>query len=683
MTFAAVRTGSVQAPRTQAPPARVVITGVEPRVDCGRYAAKRIAGECVTVEADVLADGHDLVRAALLWRRAERDGGEWASAPMEPLGNDRFRGAFTPPAPGEYEFAVEGWVDRFGSWRRDLERRVSVGQSIGVDLRIGAAIVREATKEASRTGADTDARRLEEIATVLEGDGSEGERSVLAAGAEATALMDRWGPREGRARTEPLRIIADRVRARFGAWYELFPRSFGPDDRTHGTLRDVARLVPRLAGMGFDVLYLPPIHPIGRTFRKGRNNAERAEPGDVGSPWAIGGPEGGHTAVHPQLGTLEDFDALVAVCKEHGMEVALDLALQCSPDHPWVKEHPEWFRHRPDGTIQYAENPPKRYQDIYPLDFGCEGWRGLWEAVLGVVRFWCGHGVRIFRVDNPHTKPLALWEWLIAEVREEHPEAIFLSEAFTRPKVMKELAKLGFTQSYTYFTWRNTKRELEEYFTELTRTEMREYFRASLWPNTPDILHEHLQQGGRAACVERLILAATLGATYGIYGPPLETCDVRAREPGSEEYRNSEKYQLRHWDLDAEGTLGPLIARINRIRRENPALQRDDTLVFHRTESEDLICYSKSSPDLDNVIVCAVNLNPWREVWGTVELDMAALGMEAQEDRTYQMHDLLTDARYTWRGARNVVGLNPASSPAHIFRVRRRARSEHEFEYYL
>jgi starch synthase (maltosyl-transferring) len=475
-----------------------------------------------------------------------------------------------------------------------------------------------------------------------------------------------------------LRVEIDQPRAAFSTWYELFPRSASIQPGRHGTFRDVISRLDYIAEMGFDVLYLPPIHPIGRMHRKGKNNSPAAEEGDAGSPWAIGAAEGGHKAIHPELGTFSDFDALVAEARKRGIEIALDIAFQCSPDHPYVKEHPEWFRKRPDGTIQYAENPPKKYQDIYPFDFETQAWESLWEELASIFLFWCERGVRIYRVDNPHTKALPFWEWSIARVRRQYPETIFLSEAFTRPKVMYRLAKAGFTQSYTYFAWKNAKWEIEQYFTELSRSPIRDFFRPNAWPNTPDILNEFLQHNGRPGFMIRLVLAATLCANYGMYGPPFELLQGTPREPGSEEYLDSEKYQVRHWDLERPESLAPFIARVNRIRRENAALRQDRTLRFHRVENDDLICYSKSAGE--NVIVCVVNLNPRQTRWGTVELDLRELGMEG--DRPYQVHDLLTDSRYTWHGSRNVVGLDPGVVPAHIFRLRRQARSEQDFDYF-
>jgi starch synthase (maltosyl-transferring) len=478
-----------------------------------------------------------------------------------------------------------------------------------------------------------------------------------------------------------LSVVVDREKARFSSWYEMFPRSCSAKPGAHGTFKDGERLLAYVASMGFDVLYLPPIHPIGRTHRKGKNNSVTSGPNDPGSPWAIGAEEGGHKSIHPELGTIEDFKRFVKKAESLGLEVALDLAYQCSPDHPYVKEHPQWFRWRPDGTVQYAENPPKKYQDIYPLDFTSEEWRGLWQELRSVVQYWIDQGIHIFRVDNPHTKPLPFWEWLINDVKKKHPDVIFLSEAFTRPKVMYNLAKLGFSQSYSYFTWRNTKPELTEYFTEITRTEVREYFRPNLWPNTPDILSEYLQFSGRAGFMARLALAATLGASYGIYGPAFELLEGRPREPGSEEYLHSEKYEIRTWDRENPQSLKDFIAAINRVRRENRALQSDHSLRFHPVDNEQIICYSKKTPDLANVIVVTVNLDPHHSQAGWVELSLPELGLDAQQP--YQMHELLTGARYLWHGARNYVQLDPASVPVQIFRVRHRLHREQDFDYFL
>jgi starch synthase (maltosyl-transferring) len=655
--------------------ARVVISGVCPEIECGKYPIKRVVGEEVVVEADIFADGHDELSAVLLHRR--QGAPAWEAEPLQFLGNDRWRGAFAVSEQGVYEYTLRGWVNHFASWRRDLKKRLQAGQDVAVEMRIGARHLEEAARRA--TG--TDAGRLRAAVAQLQGRDDLGEMIAVALDEEIAQLVQRQPPDEhATTYAKVLSVVVDRERARYSTWYEMFPRSTATEAGSPGTFRDVEARLPYVAGMGFDVLYLPPIHPIGRAFRKGKNNALTAGPDDPGSPWAIGGPEGGHTAVHPQLGTLEDFRHLLASARSHGLEVALDLALQCSPDHPWVKEHPNWFRHRPDGTIQYAENPPKKYQDIYPIDFETEDWRGLWEAIKAVLLFWINQGVRLFRVDNPHTKPFAFWGWLIAEIKRHDPDVLFLAEAFTRPKVRYTLAKLGFTQSYTYFAWRNTKKELTQYLTELTQTEVKEYFRPNFWPNTPDILTEYLQHGGRPAFMARLVLAATLSSSYGIYGPAFELCVNQPREPGSEEYLHSEKYEVRHWNMDAAWSLRDFITRVNRIRQDNPALQSNERLHFHRIDNLQIICYSKITADGSNAVLTVVNLDPHHTQSGWVELALEQFDLDGRQ--TYQVHDLLGDARYLWQGQRNYVELNPHVTPAHIFRVRRRMRTERDFEYY-
>ncbi len=682
----------------------MVIEGVAPEIDCGRFPIKRVVGERVVVEADLFADGHDVLGAVLLHRREGEEA--WSETAMRPLGNDRWRAAFPVESLGRCRYTVEGWVDRFASWRRDLEKRVAAGQEVAVELEIGAGLLREAGERAGARGRRADARVLDGLAASLAGEAGTpkpGRRKVaarpataaaapaerpadprvaLALDPETAALAARYADRAAATRYgRELEVVVDPERARFSAWYEMFPRSAAPAEQgappRHGTFGDVEARLPYVAKMGFDVLYLPPIHPVGTSHRKGPNNAPSVTPEDVGSPWAIGSAEGGHTAIHPELGTAEDFRRLVERARALGIEVALDVAFQCAPDHPWVAEHPEWFRHRPDGSIQYAENPPKKYEDIVPFDFETGAWRELWEALEGVFEHWIGEGVRLFRVDNPHTKPLGFWEWLLRRVKDRHPETVFLSEAFTRPKPMYRLAKLGFTQSYNYFPWRNAKHELVEYFTELTRTEVAEYFRPNLWPNTPDILTEALQTGGRPAFVERLVLAATLGASYGIYGPPFELGESLPRAPGSEEYLDSEKYQLRSWDLERPDSLAELIGRVNRIRRENPALQSNASLTFHSVDNDQLLVYSKSAGP--NVILVVVDLDPRHRQSGWTGLDLGALGIAA-DDQPFQVHDLLTGARYLWQGPRNYVELDPDVVPAHVFRVRPQARREQDFD---
>jgi starch synthase (maltosyl-transferring) len=657
---------------------RVIIEDVTPRVDCGEFPVKRVAGDAVEVQADVFTDGHDAISAALFYR-VEPDG-EWVEVAMEPLVNDRWRAVFQVREVGRYAFKVCGWVDHFKTWARDLQKRVDAGQEVTVDLAIGAGTIAAAAAQAP----GREATWHEVYAEAVRTGGREGLERAFSA--ELAGLMRRHAARHYACMSEPLSIVVDRERARFGAWYELFPRSTSPDPSRHGTFRDLIARLPYVASMRFDVLYLPPIHPIGRAFRKGPNNSVTSGPDDPGSPWAIGGEpgslgEGGHKDIHPELGTLDDFRDLVRAAAAHGMELALDIAFQCSPDHPYVKSHPDWFKLRPDGTIQYAENPPKKYQDIYPFDFETSDWRGLWAELKSVFEFWVDQGVRIFRVDNPHTKAFPFWEWVIGEIKRASPDVIFLAEAFTRPKVMHRLAKLGFTQSYNYFPWRNMKWELTQYLTDLTQGPVRDYMGPNLWPNTPDILTEYLQYGGRAAHIARFVLAATLGPSYGIYGPVFELCENRPVAPGKEEYLDSEKYQVRHWDLAQPGSLRGLIARVNEIRRDNPAFRANYGLRFHEVDNPQIIAYSKKSPDGASEVLVVVNLDPHYKQSGFITLPLQELGLDPWQP--YQAHDLLTDARYLWQGARNYVELDPARVPAHIFALRRKVRTEHDFDYYL
>jgi starch synthase (maltosyl-transferring) len=641
---------------------RVAIENVQPEVDGGRFAVKRTVGDKLTVEVDAFADGHDELACHLFYRLESEKG--WHETPMRLLGNDRWRGDFTVAEMKPYVFKVEAWVDKFGTWRRDLEKRYDAAQDVSQELLVGAALVREASKNASKA----DAERLDRRADALEKEWPAGVRAEIAFEEALRELMLRYEPRKDSAVHDVgQRIWVDRERARFSTWYELFPRSTATEPGKHGTFKTTIERLPHIARMGFDVLYLPPIHPIGKTNRKGRNNNAVCEPGEPGSPWAIGSAEGGHDAINPDLGTQEDFRALTVAAAGHGMEVALDLALQCSPDHPWVKEHPQWFKHRPDGSVRYAENPPKKYEDIYPIDFETEDWKALWAEIERVVRHWVDQGVHIFRVDNPHTKHLAFWEWLIASVHADHPEVLFLAEAFTRPRTMYRLAKLGFSQSYTYFTWRTSAWELSAYMRELTQTEVKEYFRPNFWPNTPDILHEVLQHGGRPAFVIRLLLAATLTANYGVYGPAFELMEHTPREPGSEEYLNSEKYEVRHWELNNPDSLAPLIAVVNKARRENPALQGDDGLLLLEASNDNLMAYAKVSVDGANRVVCIVNMDPFNVQSGFVRLPVEELGIAGMD--SYELVDQLDGARYTWHGEWNYVELNPHVLPGHVLRV--------------
>jgi starch synthase (maltosyl-transferring) len=641
----------------------VVIENLQPLLDGGRYPIKRIVGEDLVVEADIFKDGHDVVAAILKWRVLGKRA--WRETPMDFVDNDRWRGLCTLYDEAIHEYTVEAWTDTFRSWQGEFAKKFEAGIS---DLRSealeGSALVEAAAKRA-RDRADR--KRLLELSRQIS-TGANSEIHAIAQSGELEVLMATYPDRSAATQYDPPpRVVVDRPAALIGAWYEFFPRSAeGRGDRG-STFRDCLSRVDDAKAMGFDVIYFPPIHPIGHTNRKGRNNSITFVPGDPGVPWAIGSEAGGHKAVEPALGTLEDFDWLQKEVRKRGMEIALDFAINCSPDHPYVKEHPDWFYKRPDGTIKYAENPPKKYEDIYPLNFRCENWRDLWAEMKSIVLFWAERGVRIFRVDNPHTKPVAFWEYLIKGVREKYPDTIFLSEAFTKPKMMKALAKAGFNQSYTYFTWRNSKRELIEYFMELTQTEMSEYFRPNLWSNTPDILPFVLQEGRRPAFMIRVVLAATLSPLYGIYSG-YELCENEAL-PGREEYLDSEKYQYKERDWNAPGNIKDWIARLNKIRKENRALQLYTNLRFHDAENDAILFYSKMTPARDNIILVVVNLDPQRKQNSFVYVPIENFGQ--MESDVYQVQDLLSGATYTWRGRRNYVELDPDIQPAHIFLVRR------------
>jgi starch synthase (maltosyl-transferring) len=674
---------------------RVVIERVRPEVDGGRFPIKRVVGERVQVEVDLFADGHDAVAGVLRYRYHPTDSpavplalpleyspepaaeSAWQETPLIPGHNDHWRAEFVVDRPGVYHYTVVGWVDHFLTWHRDFQKRVAARQVTAIDLEVGACWVDAAVARASSEHRDL----LVAWSRRLRHDQALSHVQRISEDRELESLMRHYPSRDWATTYDhELRVLVDRERAGFSSWYEMFPRSAAHAPGQHGTFQDVIDRLPYVAEMGFDVLYLPPIHPIGTTYRKGRNNAPRATADDVGSPWGIGGAEGGHKAIHPELGTMDDFRRLVQAADRQGMEVALDVALQCSPDHPYVREHPQWFRHRPDGTIQYAENPPKKYQDIYPFDFETADWRNLWEELKSIFLYWIEEGVRIFRVDNPHTKPFPFWEWCIASIKQEHPDVLFLAEAFTRPKIMSRLAKLGFTQSYTYFTWRNTKQELTEYLTELTRTEQREFFRPNFWPNTPDILSEYLQLGGRPAFVTRFVLAALLSSNYGIYGPPFEHGWNVARELGSEEYINSEKYQLHYHDIHRSDSLRPLISHVNRLRRESPALQTNEGLEFHPVDNEQLLCFTKSAPGGGEILLVVVNLDPHHTQSGWVDLPTRRWKIE--EHHAYQVHDLLSDEWFLWEGGHNFVLLDPHRTPVHIFRVHRHVHTERDFPDY-
>ena len=662
---------------TAAGQARVVIESISPAVDEGRFPAKRVEGDTVVVEVDIINDGHDQPSGVLLYRSA--DDAEWQQVPLSALVNDRWTASFTVEKIGTYYYTVEAWIDHFKTWRYDFNKRVAAGQDVGVDLQIGAEFVALAVEHA-KSGADQE--ELKWWLGLFQAATPNPHLEAICHDRRLDELMWSHGPRKYVTRYErEFALTVDRRKAQFSTWYELFPRSAAAQPGRHGTFDDVIARLPYVAYMGFDVLYLPPIHPIGQAHRKGPNNNPVAQPGDVGSPWAIGAKEGGHKAILPELGTFDDFARLVSAAAEQGIELALDIAFQCSPDHPWVKEHPAWFKHRPDGTIQYAENPPKKYQDIYPINFESEDWEALWQELKSVFTFWIERDVKIFRVDNPHTKSFPFWEWCIGELKREHPEVILLAEAFTRPKLMYRLAKVGYSQSYTYFAWRHAKAELTEYMRELTTPPVSDFFRPNFWPNTPDILTEYLQHGGRPAFMNRLVLAATLTASYGIYGPPYEHFWGAPRDPGSEEYLNSEKYEIRHHDIERADSMRDFIARVNQIRKEHPALQSNERLQFHPIENDQLIAYSKRSADGNELLLMVVNLDPHNTHGGFLELPLAELGIEVSHP--YQLHDVLSDARFLWHGPRNYVELNPHVVPAHIFRIGRRVRFDVYFEFFL
>jgi starch synthase (maltosyl-transferring) len=653
---------------------RIVIESVTPQIDCGRYPVKRVVGDELTVEADIFSDGHDEVAAALLY--CKQGDKTWQEVPLQRLDNDRWQGAFTLAEPGTYHYTLLGWVDHFLTWQKDLKKRHEAGQDIAVDILIGVGLITKAAEQAS----DEVAEKLSQAAGAI-GHAANRHRAVaLGLDPELATIISACCARGLATRYhQELSVSVDRKKALFSSWYELFPRSCGAAGK-HGTFKDCLALLPEISEMGFDVLYLPPIHPIGFSKRKGKGNAPVAQPEDPGSPWAIGSEAGGHKAVHPELGSIKDFQMLVREAGKRGMEIALDLAFQCSPDHPYLKEHPEWFLWRPDGTVQYAENPPKKYQDIVPFNFETAAWRELWDELRSVLFFWMDLGVNIFRVDNPHTKPFPFWEWLIREARQRSPEVIFLAEAFTRPKVMYRLAKVGFSQSYSYFAWRSSKQELISYLKDLTIGEAREFLRPNFWPNTPDILTQYLQVGGRSAFMIRLVLAATLCSSYGIYGPPFELC-VAGAEPGSEEYLHAEKYEIHSWHRGTAGNLKGFIAALNRVRNENPALQQTNNLQFLPAENDNVIFYGKSSSDRSNTILVAVNLDPFHARQARLQVPLAQLGIAPGQ--SYLVQDLLSGDNFIWQGEWNSVDLDPGQTPARIFRIRTWLRKEADFDYYL
>jgi starch synthase (maltosyl-transferring) len=653
-----------------------MIEEVTPEIDGGAFPVKRTVGESVVVRANVFADGHDAIIAYLLYRpRSEKD---WRKIPMQPIGNDRWIGSFTVEQEENYLYSVCGCIDEFHSWYDGFQKKLEARQNISVELTMGTDILH---RTAQRMEDVPEKETLEAYSRQLHAQKDPAVLTELLTSTELNVIMQKnmdWQKSTSYAKT--LSVNVERKRALFSSWYEMFPRSWSQEPGKHATFADCEKVIPEIARMGFDIIYLPPIHPIGITNRKGPNNATECGKDDPGCPWAIGSHEGGHKAIHPQLGDLEAFRAFVQRAKEYDLEVALDLAYQCSPDHPYVKEHPQWFKWRPDGKIQYAENPPKKYEDVLPINFETDDAENLREELKSIVLFWVEQGIRVFRVDNPHTKPFLFWDWLIAEIKKKYPEVIFLSEAFTRPHVMYRLAKGGFSQSYTYFTWRNTKHEFIEYLTELTQTEASEYFRPNFWPNTPDILPIHLQFGGRPAFIARAVMAATMSSNFGIYGPAFELC-VSEAVPNKEEYLHSEKYEIKQWDWEKEGNLKNILARLNKIRKDNPALQMTRNIRFCDIDNESLLSFYKATPDYANIILVVVNLDPHHTQIGHVRLPLDEFGID--REKSYLAHDLLSGDRYIWQGDANYIELDPHKTPAHIIRIKRHIRREQDFDYFM
>jgi starch synthase (maltosyl-transferring) len=649
--------------------AAIAIEAVQPELDGGQWPIKRVVGDVVEVSADIVKEGHDLLFARAAYRTLGQAEDEWQETPMRLVDNDRWVGHFTVEHNTRYLYGVLAFTDVFGSWRADFQKRLAAAQDLASELLEGEQLVEEAVERCTDSSERGRLQAYVELWRSLQASDSQREAAELAISAELGEIMDRWPDRSDATRYRcELPLIVDRPAARFAAWYEIFPRSQGTDPTRSATFREAEARLPAIAAMGFDTLYMTPIHPIGTTKRKGPNNSLVAGPSDPGSPYAIGGVGGGHEAIAPELGTLADFLHFQQQAHEYGLELAMDFAINCSPDHPWVQAHPDWFYHRPDGSIKFAENPPKKYEDIYPLNFRSADWKNLWAALRDVVLLWAERGVRVFRVDNPHTKPLAFWEWLIRETQAAYPDTIFLAEAFTRPKMMKAIAKLGFSQSYTYFTWRNTKAELQEYLTELTQTSMRHYFRGNFFTNTPDILPPMLQIGGRPAFRMRLVLASTLSSVYGIYnGFELSENRPRGDAGTTEYYQDSEMYQHKVWDWVRPGNIVDDVTRINRVRRDNPALHLYDNLRFYASDNEQLLVYGKATPDRANIVLCVVNLDPFWPQAGWLDVPLQEWGIDA--DQPYIMHDLLSEDRFTWRGGSNWVRLDPNVQPAHIFRV--------------
>ncbi len=649
---------------------RVSIDNVKPQIDCGNYFIKRTVDENIKVEADIFADGHDKVDAILLYREKSKGKGKekkWQEVPMTFHINDHWTAKFKSNQTGYLEYTIEAWIDHFTTWQNGLKKKYEANQAIETELLIGAQMLEEAIAR----GNASQKKQLQKWVENLRNEDKDSipEKVELSLSEEVSKLMYQTRDRTKATQYDKvLEVLVERKRALFSAWYEFFPRSTSPNEGEHGTFKTSEQILPEIAKMGFDVIYLPPIHPIGRSHRKGVNNATEAQPGDPGSPWAIGAKEGGHKAVHPELGTLEDFESLVNRAKELGMEIALDFAIQMSPDHTYVKDHPQWFKWRPDGSVQYAENPPKKYQDVLPINFETADWENLWKELKSIIDYWIDKGVKIFRVDNPHTKSFIFWEWLIKEINKQHDDIIFLAEAFTRPRVMEKLGKIGFTQSYTYFTWRNTKEEFQEYLTELTKSQLRDFFRPNFWPNTPDILPVSLENKQEPSFIIRAILAGTLSSNWGMYGPLFEF-GLNEAYPGKEEYTRSEKYEVKHWDWSKKTRIKSIVTKVNEIRRENPALQSTWNIEFIDTDNDKIMAYSKVDQEETNKLLVVVSLDDQHSQTGWIKVPLKELGISPNE--SFTVHDLLNGSKYIWQNEWNYVALHPQGVPAHIFRVER------------
>ena len=659
---------------------RVIIENIKPSVDNGKHQVKRVINEILNVSADIFCDSHDFVAASVMFKQNSEN--KWNAAPMQHIVNDRWQGVFPLEKQGVYVYRVKAWADPFQSWHRDILKKINAHTDYEVDLLVGADIIAKTIK--SYTGITPNEKSFLEDTIFLFNEKNKALEDKIqpVTSNQLLKILNKYPLHQNASVSEKeFEVLVERERSNFSAWYEVFPRSLSKNGFEHGTFKDCEAFLPYVSEMGFDVLYLPPVHPIGETNRKGKNNSVAAKPGEPGSPWAIGGKGGGHKSIHPELGDIEDFERFIQKAGEYGMEIAMDIAFQCSPDHPYVKENPQWFKKRPDGSLQYAENPPKKYQDIYPIYFETDDWEALWKELKSVFLYWIDKGVKIFRVDNPHTKSLNFWGWVINEIKQIHHDVIFLAEAFTRPKVMYNLAKQGFTQSYTYFTWRNTKFEITSYCEALVNSESREFFRPNFWPNTPDILPEFLQVTNQAGYIQRVLLAATLSSNYGIYGPAYELMENKPIAPGKEEYLDSEKFEIKNWDVANSRGIQKVIKRINKIRKENKALQNTHSLRFHPIDNEALICYSKKSDDLENIIVVVVNLDPYHTHSGWLKLPLDEF--EIENNSSFQVHDLLGGSYYLWNGEHNYVEINPEMSPGHIFRLRRKVRTEQDFDYFM